>query len=160
MKEHGLKNRYETLKNVLSNRENQEDTFLKDIVRKLNSAHKADFTFVGKLNDNKTIDTLVVFNAGNYLDNFTYDLINTPCETVVNERIGVFSSNIQSLYPKASLLKDLGIEAYAGIALMDINNKVTGVLASMFTHSFEDKELSEMLLQIFAPQASIEIEHL
>lgn len=155
-----LQNKYETLKNVLLNRESHEDSHLKNIVRKLHSALLADFTFVGKLNDNKGVDTIALFHDGAFLDNFTYELKHTPCETAAAKGVAISTNNITDSYPNAQLLKDLGIEAYAGIALYDINNNVIGVLASMFKKPIADKELTELFLQMFAPQASSEVERL
>lgn len=158
MKELDLQDRYSTLKNVLSERKNSEDSFLKNIVRKLNSALLADFTFVGKCNENNTIDTLAVYHDGKYLDNFTYETANTPCETVVNEHFSITAKEVTKAYPKAELLKQLGIEAYAGIALYDLHNNVSGVLVSLFCKPIVDAELADMFLKMFAPQASIAVE--
>ena len=61
------------------------------------------------------IQTDVVWANGKYIDNFTYQLKDTPCEFVLTgERVCIHDKNVTIDFPEDKLLQELGIESYVG----------------------------------------------
>ncbi len=152
--------KYEILKDVLSQRfYNLGDKFFAKIVENLNNTLNADFTFVGKLIKPDSVETISLYSNGQFLDNFIYNLKNTPCEKVINQKICCYTEGVIEEFPDDILLKDMKIEAYAGVPLYDNNHNVNGVLVSLFKTPIEDPELVKTILLIHARQAGAELEH-
>jgi two-component system NtrC family sensor kinase len=140
---------------------NLGDSLFEQIVIKLNDALDADYTFIGELNDDKTeFTTISLANKDGLMDNFSYEVKDTPCEFVVGQTPCSYSKDITLLFPKDQLLVDMGIEAYIGISLYDSKSKPTGILVCMFKEAISDIKTYEGILLIFASRAGAELEHM
>ena len=57
--------------------------FFRSLVRNLASALRVRYAFVAEFTDvNTRVRTLAFWTGEGFLDNFEYDLVNTPCEQV------------------------------------------------------------------------------
>lgn len=140
---------------------NLGEEFFEKIVLKLNETLEADFTFVGKLSEDfQKIDTIAIVDKKGVIDNFTYDLKDTPCENVIGQHACSYPKEITQLYPKDQLLIDLGIEAYVGAPLFDSKKNPVGILVCLYKKEIKDIFAIESILMIFASRASAELEHL
>jgi PAS domain S-box-containing protein len=137
----------------------QGETFFTSCVRHLSRTIGADYTFIGKLKNNHTIETVKLFGEGKILENFTYDLADTPCYKVIGETVCYHAKNVTTSFPKDQLLIDMEIEGYLGVPLYDSKKNVNGILVSLFKDPIEDPKLSESILLIYASQAGAELEH-
>lgn len=139
---------------------NLGDSFFEQIVIKLNDALGADYTFIGELNDdNMKMSTISLVNKEGLMDNFSYQLKDTPCENVIGQTPCSFSKDVTLIFPKDQLLVDMGIEAYTGIPLYNSKSIPTGILVCMFKEALSDIHTYEALLLIFASRAGAELEH-
>ncbi len=135
--------------------------FFEQIVEKLNDTLSADYTFIGELNSNNTeIKTISLVNKQGIVDNFTYQLKDTPCENVVGQAPCSYPKDITLLFPKDKLLIDMGIEAYVGVPLYDSKSFPTGILVCLYENKIEDTFAIESILMIFASRAGAELEHM
>lgn len=140
---------------------NLGDTFFEQIVIKLNASLEADYTFFGELNEDKTeIKTISLVNKEGVINNFTYQLKDTPCENVIGQNPCSYSKDITMLFPKDQLLIDMGIEAYVGVPLYNSKSNPTGILVCLFKKAIDDVFALEAILMIFASRAGAELEHM
>lgn len=140
---------------------NLGDSLLENIVMKLNDALEADYTFIGELNESRTkITTISLVGKGGLMDNFSYEVKDTPCELVIGQKPCSFPKNVASLFPNDQLLIDMGIEAYTGIPLFSSRTEPTGILVCMFENPINDIFNYESILLIFASRAGAEMEHM
>ncbi len=135
--------------------------FFERIVVKLNEVLGADYAFVGKLTEEMTkVETLALVNKEGIIDNFIYELKDTPCANVIGQNPCSYASNVAMLFPKDQLLIDMGIEAYVGVPLYDSRRDPTGILVCLYKNKIKDVFAIESILMIFASRAGAELEHM
>lgn len=140
---------------------NLGDSFFEQIVTKLNDVLGADYTYIGEFNDkNNEMSTISLVNKEGLMDNFSYNLKDTPCENVVGQATCSYSKDVTLFFPKDQLLVEMGIEAYTGIPLYNSKSIPTGILVCMFKDAISDIHTYEALLLIFASRAGAELEHM
>jgi two-component system, sensor histidine kinase and response regulator len=92
-------------------------------------------------------------------ENFEYELINTPCQNVIQKNmLCAYSQGLREIFPHNSLLEKLGAESYIGVPLVDVNQKVIGNLCIVDVKPLEISDRTKTLLQVFAARASTELQ--
>ncbi|AFZ14093.1 GAF sensor hybrid histidine kinase [Crinalium epipsammum PCC 9333] len=133
--------------------------FFSSLVQHLTKALDVNFAFIGELIDPDTIKTIAVSAQRKIVENIEYTVINTPCHTVIEQRKTCFyPSNIQATFPLDDFLVEMEVESYIGTPLLDSTGAVLGILGVLDTKPFENVQLAESLLTIFATRASTELE--
>ena len=133
--------------------------FFSSLVQHLTKALDVNFAFIGELIDPDTIKTIAVSAQRKIVENIEYTVINTPCHTVIEQRKTCFyPSNIQETFPLDDFLVEMEVESYIGTPLLDSTGAVLGILGVLDTKHFENVQLAESLLTIFATRASTELE--
>ena len=99
-----------------------------------------------------------------WIDNFEYPVIGTPCETVVTEkRLVHIRDNLFKKYKGNPELKDFGktgAVSYLGVPFEDVDGKILGHLSVIDTDPIpEDQEVFN-IFRIFANRASAEMRRL
>lgn len=157
-----LKKQFKLIEEIVSNDiYNLGEQFFDAIATKLNEVLGADYTFIGKLTENKDkIETISLVNKTGQIDNIIYDLKHTPCENVVGQNPCLYPKNVTSLFPQDQLLIDMGIEAYVGVPLYDSKMEATGILVCLYENEIRETFSIESILMIFASRASAELEHM
>jgi two-component system NtrC family sensor kinase len=157
-----LEKRFQLIKDTVSNDiYNVGEKFFEVVVQKLNVVLEADYSFVGKLLENgKQIQTISLVNKKGVINNFTYDLQDTPCENVVGRYPCSYPKKVAELFPKDELLVDMGIEAYTGVPLYNSKKEPTGIIVSLYKREVPEIHDIESILMIFAARASAELEHM
>lgn len=136
-----------------------EDFFI-SLVTYLGRTLCIDYAFIGQLigGERGRIKSIAFYADGEIIDNFEYDLADTPCAAVIHHRICSIASGIQQMYPKDQLLKDMEIEGYAGTPLLDSEGRVLGIMVVLNRQPLADQEMVESVLQIFSVRAAAELE--
>ena len=134
--------------------------FFHSLVKYLSKVLQVEFSFVCQLSDVEAeyITTIASYEDGQPIENFQYDLKNTPCEKVVRNQICAYPENVQQSFPLDPLLRDLGIESYLGAPLVDSTGRVLGLIAVLSRKPLQNIQLKEEILKIFAVRASSELE--
>jgi CheY-like chemotaxis protein len=134
--------------------------FFNSLVQYLARTLDVDFAFVGKLakGDDHKIETISLFVKGAVVENFSYDLENTPCENVVGKELCSYPSDVQSLFPEDEMLVQMGIESYVGMPLFDSSGQPLGILVVLHSRPLANEGLIKSVLTIFATRASGELE--
>jgi len=139
--------------------------FLKKAVEYLAITLEVSDVFIGQFKDAECyqIETYFVFSHGKFINNFSYNLHNTPCENVIHDHcLCMYPDNIQTLFPKDSLLEKMNSTAYVGTPLFNTKGDVLGIIAILDTKPLTEKtkEMVRFILQIFAARAAAEIERM
>ncbi len=157
-----LRSQLKTIEEVVSsNFYNLGDKFFEQLVLELSDRLNADYTFVGELNsDSSKVETISLAGKQGILDNFTYNLKDTPCDLLTNQPACSYSQDVCLLFSKDQLLVDMGIEAYVGVTLFNSKFIPTGILVCLFKNKIENTAFIELLLMTFASRAGAELEHI
>jgi PAS domain S-box-containing protein len=137
------------------------ENFFQGLARFLAETLKMDFICIDRLeNDNRQARTLTVFHDGQFEDNITYDLKDTPCGEVVGRNICCYQDNVCSKFPDVALLVDLQAESYLGVTLWSTNGEPIGLIAVIGRQPLANSWLAESILQMVAIRAAAELERL
>ncbi|KKL54318.1 hypothetical protein LCGC14_2266610, partial [marine sediment metagenome] len=136
------------------------EDFLKSLVRHLASAIGCRHVLLAEIirPDADRVRTLAVWSGGDFAENFEYDLANTPCQNVVGQKFCFHPRNVQAEFPKDLLLKEMEVESYVGIPLIDSSGNSIGLLVALHDHPIEKLPFDEPVLRIFADRAGAELE--
>ena len=120
---------------------------------------------VGLLHSNQTasgesIDMLAFFRNGEFVTNAQYGLQDSVLAGVVAKDGECYPRHIQDSFPEDMMLKEFDVQAFVGIPLYDSENRVKGLLFSMFQHELENSEFTRSVMRIFAGRVEAEIERL
>lgn len=108
--------------------------------------------------DPLTATTLSVFSHGEHIDNFSYDLQGSPCETVSDRGFCEYNEAVAHLFPEDILLGDLRVESYTGLPILTSEGQKIGIFAVMSTKSKQLTLSEREILQLAASQVGAEIE--
>jgi PAS domain S-box-containing protein len=152
----------ETLRNIVEGVSATTGTnFLQRLVEHLAKILQVKYALIGQLLTDvpKTLSTLFIVADNQLIDNFEYDLRNTPCEKVITGEVAYCScpQHVQQCFTNSLLVK-MGVESCVGVPLVDTHGKVMGLIAIMDDKPLRSQKRIESMLQIFAARASAELE--
>jgi diguanylate cyclase (GGDEF)-like protein/PAS domain S-box-containing protein len=137
------------------------EAFFQFLVLHMSKATDADYAFICEFceHDSSWVKTVAVCADGVLLENFTFELANTPCEIVVRTP-GLYCcpQGVRETFPLDHLAHDLSVESYAGLPLIDASGKVLGPMAVFGKKPLRNRQLTESMLQLFAARATAEME--
>ena len=136
------------------------EDFFRSLVSHLAGTLKVRYALVGELKDGdpSKVRTLAVWAGNAFLENFEYDLFNSPCAQVVGRQLRYFPKGVQQLFPDYRLLADLGAESYCGVPLFDKMGHALGLLAVVHDQPLRPSLDIEQILTIFSVRAGAELE--
>lgn len=102
--------------------------------------------------------TRAVWAGDDFIDNFVYEIKDTPCAKVAQDELCICERNVAREFPKTSMLVEMGIESYAGIRLLDAEENLLGILAIMDTQPLQEVKLIRSILKIFSTRAASELD--
>ena len=116
--------------------------------------------FIGLLNedDNKLMDTIALCYQGEIIENFSYSLNGTPCAQVVSNELCLYPDNVQKYFPEDHLLKEMKVQGYIGIPMLDSRHAVLGIMAVLDTKPIKNTAYVSEILEIFSTRAAAEVE--
>jgi PAS domain S-box-containing protein len=136
------------------------ESFFQDLVVHLARALGADLALVAMLkgDDRKRAQTVAVCADGEIVENFEYDLNDTPCENVISEKACVYPVGVAQEFPRDLMLQKRGIEGYAGIPLKEPAGRVIGLMVVLYRQPIKDHDLVVNTLDIFGVRVATELE--
>lgn len=139
-----------------------EGDIFKAIVRQLALSQDMRYAFIAKLNkdDNTQADTLAVWANGKLAENFSYSLIGTPCESVINDgdEVAFWNHDIQQQFPEDLMLVNMEAVSYVGTALKDHSGESIGLLSMIHDSPVLINQNTLDLLKSLAVRSAMEIE--
>jgi len=139
---------------------NEEINVFELIVKQLALSQGTRYALIAQV-DSENVDqvnTIAVWSDGKLIDNFSYNLVGTPCINVTEEDVCFYPNRIQQLFPEDHLLTEMHAEGYLGIALKSDKGDVLGILALLDDKPMENHSKTLNLLRSLASRASIELE--
>lgn len=92
------------------------------------------------------------------LENFTYPLDGTPCETVPEREMCSYEKAVAEKFPADILLAELDIQSYVGMPILMANGTKLGIIAAMSTRPWVIDDEDKEILHIAAAQVGAELE--
>ena len=141
-----------------------DDEYLRWLVAFLQRELEVSFAFVGELwgEDWDRVRTLAVAGAEGPVDNFDYDLRDTPCANVVgSESACVYPRGVAPQFPDDPLLVDMKVEGYAGLGLFAPSGRPLGLTVLLDTEGISDEvsARAEQLLSAFQGRTQTVLMH-
>lgn len=128
----------------------------------LSQAFNTDYAYLGEINSEGTgIDIIGGVGHGKIMEPFSYQIANTPSESILGKTTRFYPKNVQELFPDDQLLGKLNIESFMGAPLFSNNNKnALGLIVLMHSKPLNIKKEAEIIFAIFADRITAEIERL
>ncbi len=95
---------------------------------------------------NKKARVVALFDGSQFKDTFDFERLDTASDSVLNSELYQHFANVQDEFPEDLELEQMGIIDYAGKSVRDLDNKVLGHLVLMHTHSMDDLEVIESVI--------------
>ena len=129
------------------------------LARKLAVSQGTKYALIARIDDEQKIaHTVAVWIDGTYAENFSYSLEDTPCNDVITGDQCFYFSDIQKLFPRDHLLKEMGAESYWGTPLKNSHGKIIGLLALIDNKPMKKRSQTSTLLNSFAARVAAEME--
>lgn len=135
------------------------EDFFRSLVRNLATTLRVRYAFVSEFTDvNTRVRTLAFWAGEGFLDNFEYDLADTPCEQVLCGEMRHYAEGVQALFPRDKDLVKLGAESYLAIPLINPSGTVLGHLAVIDDKPMPGELRDISIFKIFGARAGAELE--
>ena len=137
------------------------EPFFYSLARFLAENLTMDFVCIDRLEgDGLTARTVAVWHDGQFEDNVSYALKDTPCGELVGQTICCYAASVTQLFPKDQVLLNLQAESYAGVTLISHSGQPIGLIALISRQPLKDRRLVENTLKMVAVRAAGEMERL
>jgi PAS domain S-box-containing protein len=122
----------------------------------------ADLAMVGKRVEGEPvrIQALAVCHRGERVGPLEYAMEGTPCAHVVGRSFLYIRDNLPARFPGDGMLREFGLDSYAGYPLFDAEGAPTGLVAALHSGPLPDPEFTESILRIFSARAAAELQRL
>jgi len=131
------------------------DDFLRRLVQHLAEAMGTSQAFISQFTPPSKIRTLAFWSHGKIVDNFEYELPNTPCEAVIHGGLRHFPSGVGRQFPA-----EVGIESYLGVPLKAQDGTILGHLCVLDERPMPAEPRRLAAFEIFAGRAAAELDRL
>lgn len=139
----------------------QSGDFFRSLATFLSQKLATDFVCIDRLEEeNLQATTLVFYFDGQFEDNITYALKDTPCGEVVDKTICCVPSGVCELFPEDQVLLDMNAESYAGTILWNHLGKPIGLIELIWRTPLANPELVKSLLRLVGVRAAGELERM
>jgi diguanylate cyclase (GGDEF)-like protein/PAS domain S-box-containing protein len=101
--------------------------------------------------------TLAVWSRGQPVDNFSYPLAGSPCETVVGSSACLYPASVGSHFPDDEMLQTMRVEGYFGFPMTSQDGSAMGLIALLSDAPMVLPGVAEEVLRIAAAQAGAEL---
>ncbi|MDD2899163.1 MAG: response regulator [Desulfuromonadaceae bacterium] len=135
--------------------------FFTMLARYLGQSLDMDYVCIDRLEgDNLTARNLAIWCDGNFKENRTYTLKDTPYGDVVDKQTCCYPSEVCRLFPTDQTLQNLEAESFLGVTLWGRTNKPIGLIAVIGRKPLHDRSLTESVLNLVTLRAANELERL
>ena len=136
--------------------------FFNSMVDQLAKTLDADFAYICEFKDEKreVMRTIAASSHGQTGDHFEYALEGTPCESVLRGDVCVHFDDAQKRFPHTQQIRELNIQCYIGIPLLDSEKNAVGMMVALYKKPVEQVEFAMSIMQVFAGRTAAELERL
>jgi PAS domain S-box-containing protein len=138
------------------------ESFFESMALELARTLEADYTLIGELHgkEKDSIRTLAAVAGGKLAANFEYELAGTPCENVVGKSVCSYPMDVDELFPRDHLLKEMAVKGYVGVPVFDSAGAALGIMVALYRSSVSNIDFAESILQVFSARVGSEIERM
>ncbi|MCP4751927.1 MAG: hybrid sensor histidine kinase/response regulator, partial [Proteobacteria bacterium] len=137
----------------------RNDDFFESLALFLAEKLNMDFVCIDRLEpDGLMAQTVAVYFDGQFEDNISYALQDTPCGDVVGNTVCCFPRDVRGLYPLDEVLQEMMAESYVGVTLWDSKGQPNGLIAIIGRKPLSNSKLAESILKMVAVRAGGELE--
>jgi diguanylate cyclase (GGDEF)-like protein/PAS domain S-box-containing protein len=120
-----------------------------------------DIAFVGTLDKTKNYVTAFAgVDLHGHFESLTYALSDTPCESVIGQKICTYEQNVAAQFPDDVLLREMNIEGYLGAPLCDSQRQPIGILVLLSRKPITDIEFNELMVKSFLSRVEAELQRM
>jgi len=113
------------------------------------------------LPEKNQLSALALWIGGKIVDDYVYQIKNTPCEAVIDRKTLVhFPDRLIELFPNDPDLPVFTAVSYMGIPLIDHDDTILGHLAILDTKTMAANPRIEAVFRVFADRAAAELRRL
>lgn len=136
------------------------EAFFENFLLFLNSYFPSDLILLGKICDNRSVQTIRVIKNDEVIDNFLLQLGNNHCEDIFNIT-ECFDENIccKELLSE-EIFKENGFSTYNGITIYNFEGKPIGVILLLNRKRLENQDILRSVLKISSSRCSAEFERI
>lgn len=135
------------------------EDFFQSLAHFLAETLRMDYVCIDRLTgDQLAAQTVAIYFDGQFQDNLTYTLQDTPCSAVVGKTICCFPREVRHLFPQDVVLQEMAAESYLGTTLWGANGQPIGLIAVIGRHPLTNPQLAESILKLAAVRAAGELE--
>ncbi|MBD1395743.1 hypothetical protein H9Q13_01070 [Pontibacter sp. JH31] len=139
----------------------RHDNFLHEVGVFIAEHTGALYVLIGLLSDdNQHITTCIFLKNKKVVDNFTYPLQHTPCDSVLTQKFCYYPFNVSKNFPEDAELQELNIESYLGSIFLSEESEPIGLIALMDAKPLENPAFSEHLILVLSPAIEEELNKL
>jgi two-component system, cell cycle sensor histidine kinase and response regulator CckA len=134
--------------------------FFRSLANHLSDSCRVDYAFVAMIDESEPwlSRAIAVSHNGRLIDNFAYDLRDTPCHHVVGKSLCHYKTGVQVLFPQNTALVEMGIDSYMGIPLVSNTGRPLGLIVLLHSSPIPEPEQAEAILRVIATRAGAELE--
>lgn len=130
-----------------------------DMVRHAAQTLGLDYVHIARLHpDGRGVTTEAAWLDGRLIDNWSYELADTPCVEVLYKSRRCITSGVQAAYPADSDLHNVGAEGYVGEPVVDSSGQVLGLIVGISRAPIRSSAMIQSNLRILAARAGAEWE--
>ena len=136
------------------------DEYLKNLIKSLAENLEMDYVYIAYPVPDTPLEVKTSFTwfNGQFIDDFQYNLTDSPCEQMADsQRVCVFPSKVQLMFPEDRYLEDLEVEAYLGSPIFSSDGQVIGLLVIMSKNEIKEVDTYRSICEFFANMIGVEI---
>ncbi|MEM7772054.1 MAG: PAS domain S-box protein [Cyanobacteria bacterium P01_A01_bin.37] len=131
--------------------------FFPALVKHIAQTFGADYAIATERVDGN-LNTIAFWADGALQPNFSYHVVNTPCEKALQDGVLYCERSIQQQFPEDLDLVEMDAESYLGVALLNSQGEPIGNLCVLHRQLLQHPQQARQILQIFAARAGAELE--
>jgi PAS domain S-box-containing protein len=137
-------------------------TVFDELVRLLATILHVEVAFIARYETAHpdSLRMLAMYYDGQMLQDISYPLTGTPCETVLGQRFRAYPAKLQTLFPDDEDARVQCAESYAGHPLVALDGSPLGIVSVASRRPLTQVDRVEAMLKIFAVRAAAEVERL
>ncbi|MFC4158618.1 GAF domain-containing sensor histidine kinase [Chitinimonas lacunae] len=119
------------------------------------------YALVGLVSEDQFhVETVSLCVDGQLVPNMRYELAHTPCESVYGKCMCIYPQGVADLFPKDTLLREMGVESYLGAPIFDTGGHAIGLVVLLDDKAFIDTSERRTVVQVYAARAGAEIDRM
>ncbi|MEM9817644.1 MAG: PAS domain S-box protein [Cyanobacteria bacterium P01_D01_bin.6] len=104
------------------------------------------------------LHVLAAWSEGKLQPNYSFTPMHGPCSRTLQKGFYYCPDAVQSEFPDAPALAELGAVCYLGIALYDNQGELIGILHTLSRQSLRNPQRAEQILRVFGARSAAELE--